>query len=280
MEFTEGRTLRNILKTEGKMPPKLAVKILQTVASALMYAQSHNILHRDIKPDNLIAENVDYELGTFSDLKIIDFGLAKDTVDDGNLTIEGTGMGTPLYMAPEQVKDAKNVDFKADIYSLGATFFKLLSTKNAAFGKSSMEIVANVVKGNTNKLIDFEPGLPSGVYKVVDKMMSLEPKDRYGSYDALLKDLEKLKRLIAKEEALQKVQANGIEAVTLDTPNVLPVESLDENEESVPWDKSEENFGTLFATTVDKIKSKEVLGLLEPAFYIVLVLFCFFVMIF
>ena len=99
-------------------------------------------------------------------------------------------MGTPLYMAPEQVKDAKNVDYRADIYSLGATLFKMLSGKNAAYGKSSMEIVANVVKGKVHDIRDYDLGLPEKAITLTEKMMSLEIKKRYSSYEQILKAIQ------------------------------------------------------------------------------------------
>lgn len=275
MEFMDGPTIRNILKTQGKMPIRLAVNIIQTVASALKYAQSHNILHRDIKPDNLLANNVNYETCKFDNLKIIDFGLAKDQEEDSGLTMEGTGMGTPLYMAPEQVKDAKNVDFRADIYSLGATLFKLISSYNAAHGKSSMEIVANVVKGDVKRLEEFEENLHENVYYVVNKMMALDPNDRYKTYEALIKDLEKLKKTLAKVEAQEKAMANP-EAT--ETPALLTATGTQSQE--IAWDQSVPEFKTMFGSTINKFVTKEFWLTLEPVFYIFFVISCFLYMVF
>lgn len=300
MEFVEGKTLRDILKVYPTLPIKPSIEIIRSVCQALQYAISHGIFHRDIKPDNLLIEDYDPVTCKVGKLKIIDFGLAKDTDVDSGLTMEGTGMGTPLYMAPEQVKDAKNVDFRADIYSLGATLFKMLSGHNAAFGKSSMEIVANVVKGNVRNMKDFELGFPENVYQLVDKMMALDVKKRYQDYDSLLKDMDVIyKAELKKEKDKEKEKEKAAKETTKETSKDTAKEVISEQKvamtaiEDLAVTSASESVGgqseDVFASIesmdnsfpiIPGMSNAELINFAEPILYIFILLFCFFIMLF
>ena len=284
MEFVEGKTLRDLLKVYPTLPIKDSIDIIRPVCEALQYAISHGIFHRDIKPDNLLIEDYDPATGKIGKLKIIDFGLAKDTDVDSNLTMEGTGMGTPLYMAPEQVKDAKNVDFRADIYSLGATLFKMLTGHNAAYGKSSMEIVANVVKGNVRNMKEFNLGLAENVYQLVDKMMALDVKKRYQDYESLLKDMDVIYKGLQKKPKAEKIAKDPNRASKV---SMTVVEELATTAASEPVtsnsEKSEDIFASLEQITppfniIPNVSNKDLFNFLEPILYICILLICFFIM--
>lgn len=284
MEFIQGKTLRDILKQHEKMPVKVAVDIIRSVSMALQYSVSHGVFHRDIKPDNLLLEDYDVNTNKVGKLKIIDFGLAKDTDLDSGLTMEGTGMGTPLYMAPEQVKDAKNVDFKVDIYSLGATLFKMLTGHNAAFGKSSMEIVANVVKGNIRSMKDFDTTLPEPVYQLVEKMMALDPKKRYQDYDSLIKDLSTIYKTEQKKEKVVKVAKESVTS-QVERKSAMPIvhelevtnHTSEEGGESEDIFASEERMNVPF-NIIPNVSNQDLFNYLEPALYIFVLMFCFWIM--
>lgn len=286
MEYVTGKTLRDILKIYPTLPVKESVEIISTVCQALQYAISHGIFHRDIKPDNLLIEDYDPATGKVGKIKIIDFGLAKDTDVDSNLTMEGTGMGTPLYMAPEQVKDAKNVDFRADIYSLGATLFKMLSGHNAAFGKSSMEIVANVVKGNVRNMKEFNLGFAENVYQLVDKMMALDVKKRYQDYESLLKDLELIHKSVAKKAKVEKTEKPEKDKSTLEAvPSMTAVEELattasaeqiGSKSEDI-FNNSEERMEGSFSI-IPNVPNHDLFNFAEPILYILVLLICFYLM--
>lgn len=295
MEYVEGKTLRDILKQHNKLPVKESIEIIRTVSVALQYAISHGVFHRDIKPDNLLIEDYDAATGKVGKLKIIDFGLAKDTDVDSGLTMEGTGMGTPLYMAPEQVKDAKNVDFKADIYSLGSTLFKMLTGHNAATGKSSMEIVANVVKGNVRSMKDFDTSFSDSVYQLVDKMMALDVKKRYQDYDSLIKDLDAIHKVELKKNKAKEVEKVGraekTEKIVKDTSSTanpqmaMPVVEVVDATASYPGEGSQSE--DVFASQeridasfniIPNVSNKDLFNFAEPIFYILVLLFCFWVM--
>src|SRR5206468_6334379 len=112
MEFVEGESLGRKLERDGKMPEAEAIRIIAQVAQGLHRAHKQNLIHRDVKPDNILV----MPDGT---AKLADLGLVKTGDTDLNLTKTGRGLGTPHFMAPEQFRDAKGVDPRCDIYSLG-----------------------------------------------------------------------------------------------------------------------------------------------------------------
>jgi serine/threonine protein kinase len=120
MEYIEGLTLGEILRKHGPMPLALALYWLKQAAAGLDYVHNKNIVHRDIKPDNMIVD-------TNGVLKIMDLGLAKDRIEaDQGMTVTGMVMGSPQYMSPEQIHDAKTADYRTDYYSLGISFYQML----------------------------------------------------------------------------------------------------------------------------------------------------------
>jgi serine/threonine protein kinase len=127
MEFVDGESLGAKVDRDGPMPEDEAIRIIAQVCQGLHKAHKHKLVHRDVKPDNILvtAEGV---------AKLTDLGLVKDAENELNLTRTGRGLGTPNYMAPEQFRDAKNADVRCDIYSLGATLYTLL-TAETPFGK-------------------------------------------------------------------------------------------------------------------------------------------------
>jgi serine/threonine protein kinase len=121
-ELVDGGSLADRIEQFGRLPEDVAVRIVTQIAQALQYAHDRKIIHRDVKPDNIL-------LLSNGQAKLADFGLAKDFggEQDVDLTRQASGLGTPNYMAPEQFADAKNVDARSDIYSLGATLYNLVT---------------------------------------------------------------------------------------------------------------------------------------------------------
>src|SRR5262249_3990871 len=120
MEFVEGESLGQKIEREGRMPEAEAVRIIAQAAQGLHRAHKQGIIHRDVKPDNIMVTPE-------GQAKLADLGLVKEVDADLNLTKTGRGLGTPHFMAPEQFRSAKDADVRADIYSLGATLYMMVT---------------------------------------------------------------------------------------------------------------------------------------------------------
>ncbi|MCC6741044.1 MAG: protein kinase [Planctomycetia bacterium] len=183
MEFVDGQSLDRILRIKEKLGPETVVEILLQSARALSYAHSHDIIHRDIKPDNLMITKE----GT---VKIADLGIAKKMDRSREATDAGLVLGTPNYMAPEQATDAALTDRRSDIYCLGSTVYHMLSGKPPYTGKNALEILTSVVKRKPEPIEKLRPDLPKHLLQIINKMMARDPERRYQSMDELVKDVE------------------------------------------------------------------------------------------
>jgi serine/threonine protein kinase len=200
MELVLGRSLAEFVVNEKKLDPEQAASFILHAARGLAHAHAAGMVHRDIKPGNLLVDGS-------GAVKVADLGLVKvpdqDELDQAfelaemsalsasqDLTRFGSAIGTPYYMAPEQAKNAVAVDHRADIYSLGCTFYVLLTGKKPFDGKTFEEIVS---KHSTAPLI--EPSqlverVPASLSGIVSKMMAKNPKERYQSLNDLIPELE------------------------------------------------------------------------------------------
>jgi protein kinase-like protein len=180
MELLHGEPLQQAMDRMGKLPPEQAVDFALQILSGLEAAHAIGVVHRDLKPDNVFI--VPGSGGPL--LKLIDFGIAKlraSTEFQKGLTRAGVIMGTPEYMAPEQLFAAENVDHRADLYSLGVILFEMLSGRRPADGDEVEAIVAAVVSGNVRHLADLEPGLAPGLVAVVERALRPDRDARFGS---------------------------------------------------------------------------------------------------
>jgi serine/threonine-protein kinase len=175
MEFVAGPTLRDELVAHGRFEPPRAATIITRVARGLAYAHEKGLVHRDIKPGNILLtpEGV---------VKLADLGLARYSEGDlTELTRSGTGMGTPAYMSPEQVTNAKYADARSDIYSLGATWYHMVTGRPPFSGTSTIEICHKHVHEPLTPPGDFCPDLQPGVAAIIERMMAKDPDARYQS---------------------------------------------------------------------------------------------------
>ncbi len=173
MEFVEGESVYAKLQRDGAFAPRRAVEIAIDVANALACARASNIVHRDIKPHNvLLSDN--------GQTKVTDFGLAK-LIDDPatGATQEGLGLGTPHYMAPEQATNAKAADHRADIYSLGATLYHMLTGRPPFIGASAYQIVRQHETEQAIPPAEYNPDIPDSLCEVIAKMMAKSVDDRH-----------------------------------------------------------------------------------------------------
>ncbi|MEZ0229797.1 MAG: serine/threonine-protein kinase, partial [Planctomycetota bacterium] len=182
MEYVEGFSAAEIVKMRGKLPWQEAVKIVVAAARGLEAAHASGVLHRDVKPANILVAND-------GRIKVADFGLAKHpkheaTADPGVIT------GSPLYMAPEQIDGSAPLDHRADIYSLGATLFELLTGKPPFYADSPMTVMTLVLTAPLPNLRELVPTIPVALERACTKMLSRELDRRMPSMAAVIEALE------------------------------------------------------------------------------------------
>jgi hypothetical protein len=184
MEFIEGLSLGQRLRSEERIPQDECLRIVRDVAKALSHAHAKGVVHRDIKPDNILFAKD----GT---VKVVDFGLAKNRAEKSKLTAIGTSIGTPYYLSPEQAMGEQNVDARADLYGLGVTLFHLLTGQVPFDDKSSMQVMMKHVQAQPPDPRGLNPGISRGLSQVILKLMEKDPANRYASADELIAVLEK-----------------------------------------------------------------------------------------
>ena len=185
MEYIDGGSLRQIIRSQSKLNIEQSIVTIQCVASALSVAAEHGIVHRDIKPDNIMFTKR-------GGVKLADLGIAKKDDEDDNLTKTNVMMGTPAYLSPEQVENPKAVDIRSDIYSLGATFYEMLTGQTPYPGKTSYDILRKIFSDPVPDPRTVNPEIPGEIAAVVMKMIAKDPQKRYQTPDELLEALEKI----------------------------------------------------------------------------------------
>ncbi|MCI0343745.1 MAG: protein kinase [Planctomycetales bacterium] len=187
MEYVDGETLGARLRREGALPEAQAVEIALQIARALDHAHKHGLIHRDIKPDNImIARN--------GVAKLLDLGLARmETPTSPARTEQGTALGTPNYISPEQARADSRVDIRADLYSLGATFYHMLTGEVPFTGAATVVMTRHISEPPVPPHFR-RPGVGAGVSAVTLKAMEKDPADRYQSPTELIEDLDRVKR--------------------------------------------------------------------------------------
>jgi serine/threonine protein kinase len=174
MEFVEGKTLDQLLKADGPLPPAQAAGFIAQAAAGLQHAHEKGFIHRDIKPGNLI-------LTPDGTVKILDMGLARPVGPEGILTVAaapGAVIGTPDYISPEQVMSDPDIDIRADIYCLGLTFFTLVTGHPPFEGSMAAKMVKQKL-AELPPVTAFDPTFPPALARVITKMTQKQPEDRY-----------------------------------------------------------------------------------------------------
>ncbi|PHQ24411.1 serine/threonine protein kinase [Marinobacter guineae] len=187
MDYAKGRPLSEFGKPGRLLPLPRVLDIVARVAEALAYAHSQKIVHRDIKPGNIIF-NPDT-----GDIKITDFGIAK--ISDDSRTRTGAVMGSPLYMSPEQLKGQK-VTGASDIYSLGVTLYKLVSGETPYQGDTLANLTYQILNKRPRSVREFNAELPNGVVRLINKAIRREPDKRFASAATMA---EAVRRLAVRE---------------------------------------------------------------------------------
>ncbi|MDZ4687782.1 MAG: serine/threonine-protein kinase [Planctomycetaceae bacterium] len=186
MELVDGKSMQDWLNQLEKLSVGDAVHVTLRAAEALETAHRMNMVHRDVKPDNIM-------LTSRGQVKVSDFGLAKALDDEEmSMTQSGTGLGTPYYMAPEQARNAKHVDGRSDIYALGVTLYHFLSGQLPFTGNSAMEVLLAKEKSQAPPLRKFNPEIPDKLDLVVGKMIAKDPNQRFKDFGEVIRTLSGL----------------------------------------------------------------------------------------
>ena len=184
-ELVDGMALDKLLKKQTVLPPPVAMLVLQDSCNALKYAHSKNIIHRDIKPGNIL-------ISRRGEIKLADFGIASDASDRENgITISGSSLGTPAYMSPELFEDSSKVDERADIYSLGIMLYEMVTGTKPYPGDFNMETFKIVKRGRYIRPRRIDKKIPKEIAALIHKMIRPNPKKRFQSVDAVLRVVKK-----------------------------------------------------------------------------------------
>ena len=184
LEFVDGPSVRQLLDRDGPLPVGDAVHVILDIARALEHVHSRNVVHRDIKPDNILTTRSGIA-------KLADLGLAKRTDETSHLTATRQGFGTTHYMPYEQAINARKADGRSDIYALGATLYHLLTGEVPFGGENHLEVVERKSRGYFTPAGTLNERVPLMIDDILGRMMARNPRDRYQTASELIVDLER-----------------------------------------------------------------------------------------
>jgi len=184
MPFVEGESLRQKLERDGPMPVHDAVRVLREVVDALAYAHGHGVLHRDIKPDNVMLSG--------RHALVTDFGVAKAVSDAGGekLTTVGVAVGTPTYMSPEQATGEAHIDHRSDIYAVGILGYELLTGKPPFVAPTAQAVLSAQVLERPKPVTERRAAVPDALSDLLLRCLEKNPADRWQTAEEILHALE------------------------------------------------------------------------------------------
>jgi len=219
MEYLDGRTLKQVIREDGPLTLARTVEILRQVGDALNVAHSQNVVHRDLKSDNIML----LKTAVGDHAKVLDFGIAKINEPEGDFDTELTApnlvIGTPQYMSPEQCSQGSEIDARSDIYSFGVILFEMLAGHVPFSGESPTMVMMKHLQDPVPSILEERPDLPPAIGRVLARAMAKLPANRYQTINELLEDL---------------TIAAGMSVLKLDTPVVSrPTTVIDDDEVTV-----------------------------------------------
>ncbi len=223
MEYVAGTDLARLVKQSGPLPPGRACAYVRQAALGLQHAHEQGLVHRDVKPSNLVVAG--------GVVKVLDFGLARFAAapaDETALTPADQMVGTPDYIAPEQACNSRQADIRADVFSLGCTLFYLLTGRPAFPGSSYTEKLAARLSGQATPVRALRPDVPPPLEDVLARMMARDPADRYQTPAEAARALEPFAREDGPEPAVPAGGRNGTAASLAEgSTDSLPRETVD-----------------------------------------------------
>lgn len=184
MEFIDGQTVEDIIDRDGTLTVERTIDIVAQILRALSYIKEHQIVHRDIKPGNIMLT----KRGT---AKLGDFGFVKSALDY-YLSTDGEVLGTPDYISPEQAMGLEEIDWRSDIYSLGASLYHML-TAATPFSGSGSTVMRKHIRAELSSPKAYNPDIPDSICHVIERMMAKDPDDRYKTHRELFDDLDMIR---------------------------------------------------------------------------------------
>ncbi len=181
MEFIDGRPLSSILKTAGSLSAERTADVGAHVAAALGYAHKHGVIHRDVKPGNVLITDE-------GQVKVTDFGIARAINTEESLTQTGAVMGTATYFSPEQAEGI-GVDSRSDIYSLGVVLFEMVTGRPPFLGDTPVAVASKHVRDHPPAPRELNPSIPPTFEAIILKAMAKDPAHRYRTAEELRADL-------------------------------------------------------------------------------------------
>jgi len=193
-EYVQGRTLKDYVNRKGPMEIKIALHILRQVASALQVASENGIVHRDVKPENIL-------LTSKGEAKVADFGLAQLTLQGERVSLTQTGitMGTPLYMSPEQI-NGQPLDARSDMYSFGIMAWHILAGRPPFTGETAMAVAVKHLNEKPPLLTDFRPEVSPQLRDLIKRLIQKKKDDRYTDFGAVLTEIKQIIRQVTGKE--------------------------------------------------------------------------------
>ena len=183
-EFVDGLALDKLIKKQTVIEPTVALLILLDSCYALKFAHSKGIVHRDIKPGNIL-------ISRRAEVKLADFGIASDENEDSDKTQTGVTLGTPAYMPPEQFENSSAVDNRADIYALGVMLYEMVTGTKPYPSEFTQENIARIKRGKYIPPRKIDKTIPPVVCRLIKKMLKTKAKNRFQSVNPIIKIVKK-----------------------------------------------------------------------------------------
>ena len=225
MEYVEGKTIADDISNGHIFCEQEAIEIIIQVCHALQHAHAHGLVHRDVKPKNIM-------INTQGVVKLADMGLARETTDiEAAQSEEGKAYGTPYYIAPEQIRGKIDIDGRADIYGLGATFYHMVTGRVPFTGEDSAEIMKRHLREKLVPPDHINTALSAGVSEVIEIMLAKRREDRYNNVEELLLDLEALRQGHPPLQAHKRFDVEMLEK--LEDGETVEIEHLTDTDEII-----------------------------------------------
>ena len=202
LEFVDGMSLDKLLKKQIMLSPQVAMLIFRDSLRALKFAHDNGVVHRDIKPGNIL-------ISRHGDIKLADFGIASSEreEEDTSLTTSGVTLGTPSYMPPERFDDSHSVDNRADIYAMGIMLYEMVTGTKPFPGNFAPETIAKIQKGKYIPPEKINKSIPKVICKLIKKMTRVKASKRYQDIEPILKIVDKYLKKYESEEIRTSLEA-------------------------------------------------------------------------